>query len=83
MKEPKKWTGPEPWTGYTITFFPDPTKYGQSAGNAYKTERGAIRAAEKMVNGKKEAAAVVRRLTIIKRTEHAEISVDSPVKYIY
>ena len=82
MKEPNTWTSPEPWTGYTVTIFPEPNKYGYTLKNAYKTEAGAIRAARKEMDGKPLATATIRKATIYKRTEKAELSISDPIKSI-
>lgn len=82
MKEPHTWTGPEPWIGFTVTIFPEPKKWGYTMPNAYKTENGATRAARKEMDGKPLANAVIRKLSIYKRTENAELSISDPIKSI-
>ncbi len=82
MKEPQIWTAPEPWIGYTVTIFPEPKKWGYTMPNAYKTENGAIRAARKEMDGKPIATATIRKNTIYKRTENAELSISDPIKSI-
>jgi hypothetical protein len=80
MKEPQKWTAPEPWTGYTVTIWKAERGPGEELPNAYKTIAGATKAAqEALAKDRKAKAATIRKSEIWRRTEKSEYSSSAPL----
>lgn len=65
---------------YIITFWIDKTKQGETLVNAYKTEKGALKKAQAMINSGLYELVQVRKETVWKRDANNEFSTSSPYK---
>jgi hypothetical protein len=69
------------FTYYHIVIFEDANKPGKDYPNAYKTERGATKAAEKLFTSGKYNTIVLRREEVIKQIPHtAYYSINRAIK---
>jgi hypothetical protein len=71
----------ENFTYYHIVIFEDANKPGKDYPNAYKTERGATKAAENLIKSGKYNTIVLRREEVIKQVPHKTyFSINSAIK---
>ena len=69
------------FTYYHIVIFEDANKPGKDYPNAYKTERGATKAAENLIKSGKYNTVVLRREEVIKQIPHtAYYSINAAIK---
>lgn len=67
-------------TYYTINFWIDRNEQGGELINIYKTEKGALKKAQTMIESGLYEIVQVRKETVWKRDEHNEFSASSPYK---
>lgn len=69
------------FTYFYIVLFQDKNKPGHEYPNAYKTEAGAARTAEKLIKSGKYEVITLRRNEVIKQVPYTTLySIDGPIK---